>query len=227
MKRLYLHAHELNQKNSRALLPEAPNIRLLDLGCGSGEQTETLVKNLVEAEIHAIENHSPSVSLARSRGIEVADADLESSWPYPDNHFDVVHSSYVIEHMAYIDNFASESFRVLKPGGIVIHSTENGSSWHNILASILGWQTFSSSCCSMRTQGLGNPLAQYRGRGKTDAGQIHRVIFNYRGFCEFFEVHGFQNIVIAGAGYHPLPAVCGKLDPRHAHFLALRGQKPA
>jgi hypothetical protein len=54
----------------------------------------------------------------------------------------------------------------------------------------------------------------------------HKFIFNYLGLKEMFEIHGFVNVEILGAGYHPLPAGLGKIDPRHAHFLALKARKP-
>lgn len=226
MQRLYLKAHDLNTRNTLDGLDPNGNARLLDLGCAEGEWTMQVANALGTRDVHAIEMVDESAAAARARGIQVAQADLETRWPFPDNAFDVVHSRYVIEHMSSIDNFVAESFRVLKPGGYTITSTENGSSWHNIVAALLGWQTFSSSSCSTRAKGIGNPLALQRGGGETHPSQIHRVIFNYRGFKEIFEVHGFERVQVFGAGYHPLPVSMGRLDPRHAHFIAVKAFKP-
>lgn len=41
--------------------------------------------------------------------------------PFPDDEFDVVFSSHVLEHVAEVAAFVEEIARVLKPGGIAIH----------------------------------------------------------------------------------------------------------
>jgi predicted SAM-dependent methyltransferase len=45
--------------------------------------------------------------------------DLEEKWPVPDASYDGIFSKFVIEHMSWrkVPHFASECFRVLKPGG--------------------------------------------------------------------------------------------------------------
>lgn len=45
--------------------------------------------------------------------------------PYPDNHFDLIVSRYVLEHVADADFVASELRRVLKPGGHFCAITPN------------------------------------------------------------------------------------------------------
>lgn len=125
------------------------------------------------------------------------------------------------------DRFASEIYRILKPGGSAIISTENGSSWHNIFASILGWQIFSLTNVSRLQAGIGNPLALLRNQPIEFSTWTHKVIFNYRGLKEFFLLHGFKEIQIKGAGYYPFPTQLAKLDPRHSHFITLYAKKPA
>jgi predicted SAM-dependent methyltransferase len=45
--------------------------------------------------------------------------DLDDRWRVPDNRFDLVFASHVIEHVKNLDHFFSESFRVLKDGGVI------------------------------------------------------------------------------------------------------------
>lgn len=71
---------------------------------------------------------------------------------------DVVFSNQVIEHLYETDKFISEIYRILKPGGYAVISTENLSSWHNIFALILGWQPFSLSNISSLRSSIGNPF---------------------------------------------------------------------
>jgi hypothetical protein len=44
-------------------------------------------------------------------------------------------------------------------------------------------------------------------------------VFSYRGLRELFEANGLKVRAIRGAGYYPLAAGAGKVDPRHAAFL--------
>ena len=104
-------------------------------------------------------------------------------------------------------------------------TTENGSSWHNIFASILGWQIFSLTNVSSKKLALGNPLALNKGDLISFSSWTHKVIFNYLGFKDIFKAYDFKNVVIKGAGYHPLPPSVALLDARHAHFIVAKAVK--
>jgi SAM-dependent methyltransferase len=163
--------------------------------------------------------------LARSRGVNVTVSDLTNAFPFGDASFDLVHSNQVIEHVANIDHFLGETNRVLKVGGAAVISTENGSSWHNIFAAVMGWQIFSSTNVSGLSIGIGNPLALHRGTPLDLASWTHKTIFNYRGLLEILELHGLTVVQALGAGYYPLPAYVGRLDVRHAHFMTVKAVK--
>jgi 2-polyprenyl-3-methyl-5-hydroxy-6-metoxy-1,4-benzoquinol methylase len=154
-------------------------------------------------------------------------SDLGKPFPFAAASFDLLHANQVIEHVPDVDLFVSEVARVLRPGGRAILSTENGSSWVNIGAAILGWQIFSLTNVSTKQLGIGNPLAIHRGERGELASWTHKTIFNFRGLKELCAAHGFTSIRILGAGYFPLPALLGSLDPRHAHFMTLTAEKPA
>jgi ubiquinone/menaquinone biosynthesis C-methylase UbiE len=131
----------------------------------------------------------------------------------------------VIEHVSNVDLFVSEVFRVLKKGGHAVISTENGSSWHNVFAAAMGWQIFSLTNVSGLKAGLGNPFAIQRGGTPFTGTWTHKTIFNYRGLIEMFETHGFSKVTVAGAGYFPLPALLGRIDPRHSAFITVFAEK--
>lgn len=234
MKNILNKMHEratlLNERNIIELMEKKPNSLLLDLGCDDGQWTIKLAEAIGTKKIFGVEILEDSIRKARNKGIDVFAGDLNLKLPYQDNYFDIIHSNQVIEHIACLDDFVAEIYRVLRPGGYAIISTENGSSWHNILASILGWQTFSSAIMSTRAIGVGNPLSINRsvfreGTPSYLKAWTHKIIFNYRGLKEFFNVHGFKNGIIKGAGYYPLPAKFGKIDPRHAHFITIKAYK--
>jgi 2-polyprenyl-3-methyl-5-hydroxy-6-metoxy-1,4-benzoquinol methylase len=143
----------------------------------------------------------------------------------PDAHFDLIHANQVIEHVPNVDLFVSEIYRLLRPGGHAVVSTENGSSWHNVFAAAMGWQIFSLTNVSSLKAGLGNPFAIQRGGDPYTGTWTHKTIFNYRGLIEMFEAHRFSETVVKGAGYFPLPAFLGRIDPRHSAFITILARK--
>ena len=224
-KRMFEKADKLNKKNILSMLEKNSKNKLLDLGCDDGKWTLNLAKSVGTKRVYGIELIENQLKKARKKGLTVKKADLNGKFPFVNNSFDVIHANQVIEHISNIDNFMSETYRVLKPGGYVLISTENASSWHNIFASIMGWQIFSLTNISKKRLGIGNPLATLKGQKIALKSWTHKTIFNYRGLKELFEIYGFNNIKIKGAGYYPLPAIVGLLDPRHAHFITLKGYK--
>ncbi|MBF0556550.1 MAG: class I SAM-dependent methyltransferase [Nitrospirae bacterium] len=225
--KMFNSAMDLNKMNILSMLEPNTDAKLLDLGCNDGVWTTELANAAGTKNIYGIEIVEERIKLSKEKGIIVQSGDLNESFPFEDSMFDIIHANQVIEHIAYLDAFILEIYRVLKPGGYVIISTENGSSWHNIFASIAGWQIFSLTNMTYKRLGMGNPLAIHRS-GALDIGLsswTHKTIFNYLGLKEFIEAYDFHNITIKGSGYYPLPASLGKLDVRHAHFITIKGYK--
>lgn len=222
-------ADMLNRRNILSLASGTNPKSFLDLGCDDGKWTKKVAAAAGATNIYGIEIIPKSADYSRKAGVQVTVGSLDNELPYDDMLFDLVHSNQVIEHVSDIDKFTSEAFRVLKPGGTFIVSTENGSSWHNIFAAMMGWQIFSLTNLSKLRSGVGNPLAIHKGQAAFTGPWTHKVIFNYQGLKEFLETHGFTNIEIFGAGYYPFPAFMGRIDPRHAHFItakAIRSSTP-
>lgn len=225
LKSLYLNSAKFRKEIILDFLETDSDAVFLDLGCDDGKWTMEIAKKIGTNSVYGVEIIESRAKTARELGIKVSETDLNDKFPFEDNMFDVIHADQVIEHIAFIDNFMGEIFRVLKPGGYVIMGTENGSSWHNIFASILGWQIFSLTNVSSKTTGLGNPFALNKNEKLCFSSWTHKVIFNYLGFRDIFKVYGFINIIIKGAGYHPLPVKTAKLDVRHAHFIVAKAFK--
>jgi SAM-dependent methyltransferase len=226
---LFDQADRLNRENILAFADVARNTgkveRFLDLGCDDGRWTLEVADRLACSDITGIEIVPAQAAQARSRGVEVLEASLDRELPLPSDRFTVVHANQVIEHVSSIDLFLTEVKRVLAPGGYAIISSENGSAWHNVFAAAMGWQIFSLTNVSAKAGAVGNPFALHRNDEPFASSWTHKTIFNFRGFREIFEVHGFKSVEIAGAGYHPLPAVVGRWEPRHSHFITVLAQK--
>ncbi len=222
---LFEKAMKLNKENILRFAKPNSEAHFLDLGCDDGKWTMEMAGKLGTKNVFGIEIVEERARQAEDEGIKVKIADLAKELPLNDNSYDVIHANQVIEHVPDVDLFVSEIRRVLRPGGYVILSTENGSSWHNIFAALMGWQIFSSTNMSGEAAGVGNPLAIHRGNGAFMKSWTHKTIFNYKGLIEFLEVHGFQNVELQGSGYYPLPAFFGRMDRRHSHFITVRGFK--
>jgi 2-polyprenyl-3-methyl-5-hydroxy-6-metoxy-1,4-benzoquinol methylase len=198
----------------------------MDIGCDDGAWTSELARATNAREVHGLEVVPEAAAAAERRGIRVWRLDANKPLDgVPDNFFDAVHSNQVIEHVSNVDLFVSEVYRILRPGGYAVVSTENGSSWHNIFAAVMGWQIFSLTNVSGRVAGLRNPLALQRRNSAFSATWQHKTIFNYRGLKEMFAVHGFRDITMRGAGYFPLPARLGTIDVRHSAFITIGARK--
>lgn len=198
--------------------------RLLDLGCDAGMRTMWVAERIGAREVHGVEIVEHRAKLAAARGVVVASADLCSPLPYEDEHFDVVISNQVIEHLPDTDLFLHEIHRVLRPGGIAVISTENLAAWHNIGALLFGWLPFSLTNISEKECGIGNPLALHRGESGEPRG--HLRVLTVRGLRELLAVHGLEVRRIVGSGYFPLPRVFARFDPRHAVFLTVQALRP-
>jgi 2-polyprenyl-3-methyl-5-hydroxy-6-metoxy-1,4-benzoquinol methylase len=224
--RMYDRAAEMNRQNLIRLAARGGGKSLLDLGCDDGVFTKRLATAVGASDVHGVEVVAEQARKAEANGIHVYAADLNQPLSeIPSDRFDVVHANQVIEHVSSVDLFVSEVYRVLKPGGHAVISTENGSSWHNVFAAGMGWQIFSLTNVSGLKAGLGNPFAIQRGGMPYTGTWTHKTIFNYRGLIEMFEAHGFKDVRIAGAGYFPLPALLGRIDARHSAFITVYATK--
>ena len=203
------------------------NATLCDLGCGDGRLTAEVAEKIGARDVVVVETHPPNVESVRAKGFTVEQCDLNGRLNLPADAFDIVLSNQVIEHLYDTDVFLDELFRITKPGGTAIVSTENAASWHNIGSLVVGWQPFSLTNITGKEGGVGNPFAFFSGQeGALFPMQHHRIV-TLRALLELLRLHGFTITTTRGAGYYPLPSALGNLDRTHAHFITASAQKPA
>jgi len=186
LQNLYIKAVNLNNENISDLLEKNNNARFLDLGCDDGNLTKILAKVIGTSSIYGVEIIDERIKIAEMNNVIVKKFDLNGRFDFSDDFFDVIQTNQVIEHLCNSDNFLSEIYRILKPGGYVIVSTENASSWCNIFASVMGWQIFSLTNFSSKKQGIGNPFALRRDNGFDLKFWKHVRVYNIKGLKEYF-----------------------------------------
>jgi ubiquinone/menaquinone biosynthesis C-methylase UbiE len=102
-----------------------PNMKVLDLGCGTGTLTIMLKRAYPDATIVGLDGDSQVLDIARekSHGMNIQwGKGLAASLPYPDSRFDRVVTSLVVHHLVTDDKRRAfqEIYRVLKPHGEII-----------------------------------------------------------------------------------------------------------
>jgi SAM-dependent methyltransferase len=107
----FLRLRDLEQLKDHLDLPRYSKV--LELGAGDGVQTGAL-RAMFDDVIPIDVDPSGVVE-----GLIVADA---ADLPFEDSSFDVIFSSNVLEHVEDLDSAFAEMKRVLKPGGIMIHT---------------------------------------------------------------------------------------------------------
>jgi len=110
-------------------LPVFENARILDAGCGTGTLTLALLRTLrVPVKLTAIDLSASSMATARKyvnknnpqqQEVRFAQGNV-LALPFPDDAFDLVVTSGVLEYVPLEDGF-TEMARVISPGGYFLH----------------------------------------------------------------------------------------------------------
>jgi len=122
----YLHPGRRESLDASVFyLPAKSRGRLLEVGCGNGSTLKQMLDLGWLAE--GLDFDASSVTNARAKGLTVHHGDLVSS-KFEDNTFDAVVMSHVIEHVPNPLIVLQESYRILKPDGILVVLTPNTAS---------------------------------------------------------------------------------------------------
>ena len=108
--------------------PEFKPSRILDMGCAVGHSTLPYVTGFEHAEVHAIDVAAPMLRYAHARAsskdlaVHFSQQTAELT-DFEDNSFDLVVSHILLHETssAAIKNVIKECYRVLKPGGMMLH----------------------------------------------------------------------------------------------------------
>lgn len=99
------------------------NNRLLDVGCCGGALMQAALRAGWDAQ--GMDVSQPAIDHARKLGLKVFQGELQQA-DYPDEHFDVITCSEVLEHVPDPHLLVQEIARILRPGGLVWMTTPHG-----------------------------------------------------------------------------------------------------
>jgi ubiquinone/menaquinone biosynthesis C-methylase UbiE len=120
----------------KMLREEGKNLKVLDVGCGDGSVSEEIIK--LGKEVWGIDKNPEALKEAEKRGVKIFEGDLEKSFPFENEFFDVVWCLRTLEHIYFTEKFLSECHRVLKPKGALIITAQNITSFTNRIRLLLG-----------------------------------------------------------------------------------------
>lgn len=123
-----IHPGGRAELDSAAMYLPAPRqpAKVIDVGCGSGVLLARMQS--LGWQVEGVDVDADGVEAARKRGVAVK-CGMLAEQNYPENHFDAVYSSHVIEHVHDPVGLLRECFRILKPGGRLVIITPNLESW--------------------------------------------------------------------------------------------------
>lgn len=108
--------------------PDLKPLRVLDMGCGTGEQTHAYKRVWPDAEVHGLDSARPFMryahGAAEDAGIAIHFHELDAAETgFADESFDFI-TSIIMFHetsAAQVPRILKECWRLLKPGGMVLH----------------------------------------------------------------------------------------------------------
>lgn len=202
------------------MLDYDPDAKVIDLGCGKGDFTLKVKERINCKEISGVDVWEDALKEARNKGIKAEKMDLNEELNFPDGSFDVVVSNQVLEHLFFPSEFIREVYRILKEDGYAVISTENLSSWDNIISLLFGYTPFSMEFDRIK---IGNPFSPHD-KEKIGKYPSHVRIFSFKGLIDLFKFHGFKIEKVSASGYLPFNFLAN-LDQRHARFIIVKVRK--
>jgi ubiquinone/menaquinone biosynthesis C-methylase UbiE len=110
---------DLEGQALRVLLTTVSFDSVLEIGCGTGKNTEWFVEKA--KEVTAIDLSDEMLAKAKekitSHRAQFKQADITFPWTFSDKQYDLVSFSLVLEHIHNLDHVFKEASRSLRPGG--------------------------------------------------------------------------------------------------------------
>jgi uncharacterized protein (TIGR03382 family) len=189
-------------------LPHDPELRVLELGCGSGA-TGALALAAVKAGVWVgIERQGAAAEAARAVLSDVIVGDVDAlDIRHPEASFDLLVMGEVLEHLPDPEATLARLVRFLKPGGRALASTPNIAHWRIVARLVAG-------------------RFDYEAEGVMD--RTHLKWFTPASLKRAFEAAGLAEVTVGPLGWKPRNlALTRPLPARHLLWpqLEARGVK--
>lgn len=113
---------------ARKYAPDLEPAAILDMGCGTGEQTLAYKREFPDAEVTGIDVARPFIRFAHghaeSEGVAVHFAEMDAgATDFEDESFDLIVSIIMFHETtkAQVHDILKECWRLVRPGGLVLH----------------------------------------------------------------------------------------------------------
>jgi SAM-dependent methyltransferase len=113
-----------------AAVAEVQPARVLEVGCGEGEFSERLLRELA-VEVIAIDQSERMVELTRARGVDARVGDVQEL-PFGAGEFDGAVAAWMLYHVPRLDRALAELARVLRPGRRLVAVTNSVDHMHEL-----------------------------------------------------------------------------------------------
>ncbi|MDP3789428.1 MAG: methyltransferase domain-containing protein [Candidatus Omnitrophota bacterium] len=104
------------------IMHDTRKIRILDVGCGTGEFAMKLKGYKKDAGVYGLDISTDMINTAKTKfkgEIDFRVGDVENM-PYEDDYFDYLTCSHSFHHYPHKKKAVREMFRILKPGGKIM-----------------------------------------------------------------------------------------------------------
>lgn len=110
---------DLDKLATQTVLRQFTLGQLLELGCGTGKNTEWLSQHA--ARVTAVDFSDAMMQQAKEKikasNVSFVQADIKNKWLFKDNTFDMITCNLILEHIQDLKFVFAEAARVLKDGG--------------------------------------------------------------------------------------------------------------
>lgn len=110
---------DLEGKAFRQVLEEIPFAKCLEIGCGTGKNTEWLSKKARSVTAVDLSAEMLEVAKAKIKGtnVQFVQSDVNADWHFSSGDHDLVSFSLVLEHIADLDSIFTKAAAALRSGG--------------------------------------------------------------------------------------------------------------
>ncbi len=209
----------------------------LDCGAHGGEKFEVLAQKagLQKHRYHGIEWSSPVVALARQKGLNVVQGDLNQSMEFKDETFRCIFGLSVLEHLLNPCRFLGECYRCLENGGVLVILTPNISTYFTAALILAGKMPSSGphpdSNVLLKLEELFKVSDDSLQPDAESDTPVHRhfIVFSYKVLKSYLSMIGFREVEGFGFGLYPFPnfmqGLLERVDPFHCHQMVFIARK--